>query len=376
MKLLLKSNLVFMKKTYFILFVILLLSFTVKIFAQPEVLEGSVKSPGLADMIRYGKTSVSMYSGRLDLQIPLTVVEDKDFSFPISLSYNSSGFMPAKNDGLVGLNWSLSCGGFIRREVKGIPDDKPIYYNSEGPTEYGFMYFLKNKNKLIHKNVVENPDSYMAEGDFFTIGEDWTRMKINSFENNLRDKLDVLDASSDIYHFSFGDHSGKFTIKFDGSVNVISNDGRKYDIDLSDYSYATFNGESKASKIVITTDDGYKYIFGGTYDAMEYSLQWQHAKPNAGGGNWDGFYNLMKSGYFYITISSFNISQIIAPSGRTLDIEYKKLPPEYYCISGDKMYNALVSEKANQFNDFFFQRAIHYFFRKSMQQTILYLVLL
>lgn len=115
-----------------ILYILLILLFTAvtKIYAQDDI-ESTVKSPQVADMIRYGNNPVSMYSGRLDLQIPLLSVEDTDFSFPVSLIYNSSGFMPMKDDGLTGLNWSLSCGGSIVREVKGFPDDMPVFYNPE-----------------------------------------------------------------------------------------------------------------------------------------------------------------------------------------------------------------------------------------------------
>jgi hypothetical protein len=295
-----------------------------------------------------------MYSGRLDMEIPLTKLEDIDFDFPISLRYNSSGFMPAKSDGLVGLDWSLSCGGTIIREVKGIPDDIPV--NKSGLffyTEYGFLYFLKNKNKLNHTDVVNNPKSYIHST--YVQESNYPRMINKTLnDNSITSLYDFVEASSDVYHFNFGKHSGKFTIKFDGSVNVISSDGKEYDVDLSEYNYALFNGSNSApSKITITTDDGYKYIFGGTFNAMEYSIQWRYNPPVMNSLEpWNSFEILMDPhGGYNITISSFNLTRIIAPSGRTLIINYKELPDHYYIRSD--MLNTLMSKDTKTYSDIF-----------------------
>lgn len=336
-----------------ILYILLILLFTAvtKIYAQDDI-ESTVKSPQVADMIRYGNNPVSMYSGRLDLQIPLLSVEDTDFSFPVSLIYNSSGFMPMKDDGLTGLNWSLSCGGSIVREVKGFPDDMPVFYNPETlfTREYGFMYFLNNKNKYNHSAIVNDPQAYIPSQEILPY-------PFPRFFKNI-DPKSYVEASSDIYRFNFGHHSGKFMINFDGSVNVISNDGHKYDVDLSGYTYAAFDGKTGASSIKITTDDGYKYVFGGSFDAMEYSLQWQNQFDPVYGS--DGFKRMFRPG-FYITISSFSLSKIIAPSGRMLEILYKKLPPEFYNLK--EMYNALKGESAKKYKNSFSTTYTHSYHR-------------
>ena len=98
-----------------------------------------VKSPNVSDFIRYGNIPVKMYTGELDLNIPLLNHEDID----LSLSYNSSGFMPNKRSGIVGLNWNINGIGMISREVRGIPDDHigapNVSPGINGRTGHGFM---------------------------------------------------------------------------------------------------------------------------------------------------------------------------------------------------------------------------------------------
>ena len=76
-------------------------------------------SPQTADFVRYGNVPASHFTGGIDLKIPIYTYTDKDFALPIFLGYNSSGFSPGQQDGLVGLNWFLNAGGVITRKVNG-----------------------------------------------------------------------------------------------------------------------------------------------------------------------------------------------------------------------------------------------------------------
>lgn len=339
---------------YLNILLILFFLFPDVIYCQENLSEQNVKSPQVADMIRYGNIPVSMYAGRLDLEIPLTTIEDPDFIFPISLRYNSSGFMPIKDDGLVGLNWSLACGGVIVREVKGFPDDINYKYDSSSLYRLeGFLYFLKNKNKYNHSDIVSYPEMYIDVDPIMPVSTPRFYNKSYGLDGVY------VEASSDIYHFNFNNHSGKFMINFDGSVNVLSNDGHHYDIDLSNYIPASFNGEPTASSMIITTDDGYKYIFGGSYDAMEYSLEWQNRYIGMNETrDFDGFREkfgsiLPNDCLANITISSFFLTKIIAPSERVVEIVYKKLPSDFYDVRSLRMYNAIRAEAATAYKRLF-----------------------
>ena len=100
-----------------------------------------IKSPGITDFIKYGNMSSLSYTGNLDFSIP--ILQESS----INLSYDSSGFRPAKRSGLVGLNWYLNMGGAITREVNGMPDDQIGEPNSNGARKEtnGFIVGIRNK---------------------------------------------------------------------------------------------------------------------------------------------------------------------------------------------------------------------------------------
>ena len=83
-----------------------------------------------SEMTKYGKMDPQLYTGRLSLNVPVYLYRDADFSIPVSLSYNYNGFVVNKQPGVAGLGWKLECGGYITREVYGIPDESVGEYHS------------------------------------------------------------------------------------------------------------------------------------------------------------------------------------------------------------------------------------------------------
>lgn len=248
-----------------------------------------IRSPQMADMIRYDNTPVALNSGRLDLNIPLLSLDDPNFNFPVKACYNSAGFMPAKPEGTIGLDWSLSMGGVIYREVRGMADDLEGDDNMKG-----FLRLLKDKKSYNPQSVAANPSQYLS----FIAGPVF--------------KDTHIEATPDLYRFNFGDYSGYFSIGYDGTVQAISEKGGSLKVDLSGYEY--FTTYNKATVIKITADNGYQYYFGGSKDNMEYSIRYTNNLGHASG---------------IIYPSAFFLYKVIAPNGRSLDISYKKIPNSY-----------------------------------------------
>ena len=250
-----------------------------------------IRSPQVADMIRYDHTPVALNSGRLGLNIPLLTLEDSDFSFPVTAGYNSAGFMPSKPESCIGLNWSLSMGGVIYREVRGMADD--LNLSGDGNLK-GFLHLLKENRSYNPQSVAASPSQYL------------------SFMTGAKFKDSGIEATPDLYKFSFGPYSGSFSIGYDGTVCVVSEKGGSLKVDLSGYEYFTTYG--KSTTIKITTDDGYQYFFGGSKNNMEYAINYTN---NLGGAS----RNIYPSAFF--------LYKITAPNGRALDISYKKIPDKY-----------------------------------------------
>lgn len=109
-----------MKRTIYILFCCLWCA--IATFAQSDnILISNVTppSPHAQSMLKAGHFPVSGYTGVPDITIPLYTVQLKDFSFPVSLSYNASGIKVNEEATRVGLGWTLNAGGVVTHTVRG-----------------------------------------------------------------------------------------------------------------------------------------------------------------------------------------------------------------------------------------------------------------
>ena len=102
----------------------------IPLMAADDFYINNMKSPQVSDMFRYGNVETSLFTGKLNLSIPIYQLKDPDFNLNIALRYNSEGFKPRKHSGYVGYNWFLEAGGCITREVRNIPDEYQRNYQS------------------------------------------------------------------------------------------------------------------------------------------------------------------------------------------------------------------------------------------------------
>lgn len=291
--------------------------------AEPSVLpkEQTVYSPQVAEMIRHDRTSMQLNTGCVDLNIPLTEWNDPDFDFPVSIFYDSSGFRPRDTDNYVGRNWMLGIGGVVYRKVNGIPDDMQHFPEPVGKEKRidGFLNVLGKRYfdlDQMEKTFLDNPYQYTRPRDIYS----------NEPTLVLDGKDTFIESSADVFYFSFGKHSGKFVINYDGTVSACGDNGGKYEVDLRDMQMI-YNKENKLNtRIHIKTDDGYVYTFGGEgYGSLEYNISWE-----------DNF-SAQPAEAFSLphVITAFHLTQITAPNGRTLVIKYRDTNPKYHADPSD-----------------------------------------
>lgn len=288
------------------------------ISSEPTILpkEQTVYSPQVNEMIRYDHTSLQLNTGCLDLNIPLIEWNEPDFDFPISLFYDSSGFRPRDSDNYVGRNWMLGIGGVVYRKVNGVPDDMQNYPEPIHPENRinGFMNVLGKRYfdlKQLENNFKNNPYQYSRQRDITTSTEPTLI---------LNGKNSYTESSADIFYFSFGKHSGKFIINYDGTVSAGGNNGGKYEVDLRDMQIIE-RKENLNTRIHIKTDDGYIYTFGGEgYSSLEYNI------------SCEGRFSAIPSEAFNLAhaITAYHLTKITAPNGRSLTIKYRDTNPEYH----------------------------------------------
>jgi YD repeat-containing protein len=188
-------------------------------------------SPESTQMMKYLDYPVNLFTGTPQISFPIAEVAGKGILLSVGLSYHAGGGIKTDDQaGNEGLGWSLSTGGEISREIRGIADDLPTK---------GFIY--KNKTVAYYESIRPKTDGDpTAEAHF----QEWAAVA----EGNM-------DLEPDIYYFNFGGYSGKFIYddnqgKF---VNLNSKD-RVLKITLSPPGTAPFG-------FTIIADDGTKFIF-------------------------------------------------------------------------------------------------------------------
>ena len=248
-------------------------------------------TPQTAEFMSYGDIPVSLFAGRMNIEIPLYRIKDRDFDIPISLLYTSDGFKPEKRSDLVGLDWTLIAGGCISREIYGAPDDFRATSTSE---EEGFMRVIKN-TKFQDRDKIWNMDTSVVVRD--TIYGYYLK-PVNGY---------YQDYQPDLFMFNFNGHTGQFMInnKGKGQANCPG-----YKVDISGLSEQVtvpgWDPGNPASTIRITTPDGYLYEFGGNLNALEYSVSYRENDRQPENP----------------TILAWHLSKITSPNGRSVAFTY------------------------------------------------------
>lgn len=248
-------------------------------------------SPQTYDFIQYGMTPVSHFTGEVNVQVPIYTYKDRDFEIPIFLGYNSSGFIPYKRESIVGLNWFLNAGGVITRKVNGWPDERQGRPTTTPTQLHGLYYGIKNNLEVKSK---DKSDIFNFQHGTVSSTQYW--------------HIDGCEVQPDDFTFSMPGHQGIFHFQNDGSAKFVEN--KPYTLELNNFNTQSAYGyEINDSEIVIITDDGYRYYFGGSIEYLEISFPTQQ--------------NGEISGNVYPVINAWHLSKIVAPNGREVLYHYR-----------------------------------------------------
>ncbi len=256
-------------------------------------------SPTTADFMQYGEIPVSLYNGKMNFDIQIFRIKDKDFDIPINLVYTSDGFKPSKRAGFVGLDWMLDVGGTITREVYGVPDDDYPYSQTN---ELGFMSVVSQAN--YNKDLVYQQDPSVI----YNFGVMYKYLK-------PIDRFLFCEYTPDLFMLNFLGNNERFMLNNEGGVTV-SNRGYRVNISGLKTQHRYDELIPEVSKIEVVTPDAYRYVFGGDIDALEFSVQFV---PNQ-----QCVLDIMApKGATNPTILAWHITEIIAPNGRSVKFKYK-----------------------------------------------------
>lgn len=226
------------------------LCIAVFIFINSEYSQGQVYNSDYGSLVdgSAATTNVNLYTGTLNINIPIKTFNARGVQLPVILRYDGSGVRINQHPTWVGQNWNLTCGGSIVRVVRNKVDE----YRSSP-----FCYF-KNYPKSIIKTCSPKQiaDSSTIKG---------------------------YDFEPDEFIFNFLGYSGTFFLDNDGVWRVKSDSHIQVMFDVNNdanYSPTLFPHFSILSRkfvydkvisgFVLKTNDGTSYYFGYDDNAIEH----------------------------------------------------------------------------------------------------------
>ncbi|WKZ58470.1 MAG: PKD domain-containing protein [Cyclobacteriaceae bacterium] len=178
-----------------------------------------------ASLGSFGNIPVNYFTGLPEISLPLITLTSRELSLPVSLNYDASGVRVDELAGQVGLKWTLNAGGYIARDMNGLPDEHPSvgYWKYALATDYW--------------NNLSN-------------ASDW----VSYSEKNERDT-----------------HPDEFVININGrSIRfVFDKYKRPVPIPRQNVKISYTLSNNKINRFEVTTEDGIKYIFGGDVTSVE-----------------------------------------------------------------------------------------------------------
>ena len=208
-----------------------------EMYSLPKIINPSPQSMAFT---RYGDYPMAAHTGLTDISVPLHNITGSKLSLPMSISFHASGRMANEVNGILGMRWTLNCGGLVTRTMKGNPDE----WNNLTP-------YVVNPN-----NIPSFDDLYAAcpDGRIST-----------TFSKPF------YDSEFDIFSYALPNgKQGHFILKNENGVKVpmlIPYSPLKIEMTTVSQQNGYFD------RIQITDVDGTKYFFGKVVPSTENAIE-------------------------------------------------------------------------------------------------------
>jgi hypothetical protein len=282
-------------------------------------------SPNVASLGLFGQIPADYFTGVPDINIPLHTIQMKEIQLPVRLKYHIGNIKPDVSPSWVGLGWILEAGGSITRIINGRKDE-----------------MTKEENSLLNNSTVtpsEHP-GYYYQASKLVDSTNWnTRNFLVNYaspETSLSPVRYYSDLEPDEFIFDFagikgsfyynGKKEGKDQFKVHSAQNLdistviivkpnVILENNKLEVFKGMYGY--YNAASPRElplgsyffKFIIIDQQGIRYEFGGSKDAIDFTTV-----PIATNANV----------HTSTTAVSWHLTSITTPNGDTVTFEYKK----------------------------------------------------
>lgn len=220
----------------------------------------------------FSEIPVDLYTGTVNISIPIYTVTQNDIQVPISLSYHGGGIKVTDECGLVGLGWTLNVGGVISRTIRGFPDE--LSQNSA----YGYDRLSSGQRSFI--NIVKQQELFgdpteqlgnPTQEDLYLLQQ----MELYGTEYDEGH----FDVSPDNYSFSV---QGLFGAFVGASPDIVqSNRGCRIDGNAKGFTIQEANGHTYTFSDVEHKIYPYKVGYGIWLTDWEKAPEYQYLYPSA-----------------------------------------------------------------------------------------------
>lgn len=130
----------------------------------------NVPSPKATSMLKFGDYPVNLYTGLIDITVPIHTIDIKGLKIPIEFKYHASGIKYDDLDLELGLGWTLMAGGTVLYETRGgrgcsfwVKEADQIDPRGDGQ-EYNDNYHLRKLAESQSKTICDED----GEDDLYT----------------------------------------------------------------------------------------------------------------------------------------------------------------------------------------------------------------
>ncbi|MEO8886662.1 MAG: PKD domain-containing protein [Mucilaginibacter sp.] len=275
---------------------------------------------------------VNHATGTAGLNIPLFNVQNGGVSVPVSMSYSATGVKVKDIEGNAGMNWQLSAGGRITRQVRGLPDD--CSKNMSSQPRLGWLY-NSNGSAINSFTILNNNGATCVD-----------TTDLNYINANFSG---LTDTEPDMFYVNAPGLSCQLVFDNSHAIQVIPY--RDYKVNY------TTGTDSSITSFTITNDKGIRYMFADT----ERTIRTTHtASPGTitfFKQDYDQYWGAVGGvipdhGIKYT--STWNLTQISDPNGNAIDLTYNSGSDDPALSHGEYIYsvdtvNVYVGAASNTF---------------------------
>jgi hypothetical protein len=197
-------------------------------------------------MAQKPSVGVDHFSGALSVSAPLHSFQLGSMSVPIVLSYNGGGIKVKDVEGNAGMGWSLTIGGEISRQVRGLPDD--VKKDESSNARLGWIH--NTNGTKINSFTIYNDNSAGTTTD-----EDTDLAYIGS---NFSDNS---DTEPDLFYVNAPGLNCKLVFDNDLNIRTIPYQDVKVSYILETSVPSGYSEYGRIKSFTITTNQGLTYFF-------------------------------------------------------------------------------------------------------------------